>query len=250
MAEGPKNHHVHCDESQTGARFVVYGGIITSGRNVDWFDGIMAKWRDDNHMHAELKWTKVTNQKYAQYKALVDLFFEHAALHRLHFKSVVFDSTEVDYAYHDGDEELGFYKFYYQFLLHKFGVYAKSDEHSLYVSIDERSTTKYKLGTLKDVLNAGIRKKFGRNSNVVKQVEPACSKHSNLMQMADVLMGAVGWHSNDLADRPDARRAKIDLANYIAQKAKLGSLKHQTPYEQREFEIWRFKFSRPKQAKK
>ena len=252
MSDAPTVHHVHCDESQTGARFVVYGGIIVPGKNVEWFDALIEKWRGEQNMHKELKWTKVTNQKYKEYKSLVDLFFEHADLHRLHFKSVVFDTAQVDYkTYHDDDEELGFYKFYYHFLLHKFGSYAKSDDHRLYVFIDERTSRCIdRLSTLRDVLNAGIRNKYGRKANVVKQVEPRNSKKSHVMQVADVLMGAVGWHANDMGDRPEARKAKKDLAAYIATKAKVASLKVATPWGQTSFEIWRFRFSGKKQAKK
>src|SRR3954462_14033367 len=103
MTDPPKVHHVHCDESQTtGQRFMVYGGIISPANNEAWFDGVMAKWRDEQKMHAELKWTKVSNQKFEQYVSLVDLFFEHLAGHRLHFKSVVFDTREIDYSHHKG----------------------------------------------------------------------------------------------------------------------------------------------------
>ena len=252
MAGTPEVHHVHCDESHTGARFVVYGGIIVPGRNVEWFDAIMAEWRAEQKMVGELKWTRVANQKYAEYKSLVDLFFEHARRNRLHFKAVVFDMSEVDYAeYHNGDEELGFYKFYYQFLLHKFAPYARGDQHRLYVRIDERSNRRrHPLLTLRDALNAGIRKKNGWTTSVVKAIEPRKSKDSNLLQVADVLMGAIGWHSNDSGNRPDARQAKTDLAAHIAKQAQLASLKQGTPLGQVNFEIWRFKFSKPGRTKR
>lgn len=84
----------------------------------------------------------------------------------------------------------------------------------------------------------------------MKQLEPRKSKENNLMQVADVLMGAIGWHANDLGERPEAREGKIKLAAHIASKAKLASLKHGTPWGQRNFEIWRFRFSKPKRTKK
>lgn len=222
---------------------MVYGGIITSAGNVAAFDEVMTKWRADHNMHSELKWTKVSNQKFAEYKSLVDLIFEHVSAQQLHFKSVVFDTHQIDYAHHKGNKELGFYKFYYQFLLHKFGPYATADDHRLYVFLDQRDT-KYKLKVLCSVLNAGIRKKFGRTVDVVKQVEARDSKKTNLLQMADVIMGAIGHQNNDMHLAKNARKAKIDLAAYIAQKAGLKSLKEQTSYGRRDFEIWRFQFSK------
>jgi hypothetical protein len=63
-------------------------------------------------------------------------------------------------------------KFYYDFLLYKFSPYAEDDSHRLW----QKSTTRERLGTLKDVLNAGIRKKYGRTSAVVRAVEPRVAR--------------------------------------------------------------------------
>jgi len=115
--------HVYCDESrQTQDRFMVFGGIIVPDQNIEPFDQAMSLWRRSHRMSAELKWTKVSNQKRAEYRALVDLFFSVAGAGSLSFRSVVFDTADIDYhEYHRGDKELGFYKFFYQFLLHDFG---------------------------------------------------------------------------------------------------------------------------------
>lgn len=241
----PTKHHVYCDESSTKSRFMVYGGIITSADNVPGFDALLAKWRSEKNMNGELKWTKVSKSKLAHYKSLVDLFFDHAEKRHLHFKAVVFDTDEIDYAtYHKGDESLGFYKFYYYFLLYKFGPYASTDEHRLWVFLDQRSdATHIKLGTLRNVLAAGIRKKFSRTVDVVRRVEARVSHDCDLMQIADVLMGAVGFHCNGMDKKAGASPAKIALAEHICKRAKLGNLLLQTPMWKRHFEIWRFKFS-------
>lgn len=221
---------------------MVFGGIIIPAANVEKFQQAMDLWRDSHNMHAEVKWTKVSNQKLAEYRALIDLFFSVAGNGVLAFKSVVFDSGEIDYkSYHQGDKELGFYKFFYQFLLHCFGLYAETDEHRLLVFFDQR-TTKYKLSELHAILNRGIRKKYGRKADVVRHIEAVRSHEHDLIQLADVLMGAVGYHYNDCHIRPGARRAKIELADYIARKANLTSLKQKTPWGMRHFSIWPFRF--------
>ena len=61
---------------------------------------------------------------------------------------------------------------------------------------------------------------------------------------ADVIMGAIGHQNNDMHLAKNARKAKIDSAAHIAQKAGLKSLKEQTSYGRRDFEIWRFQFSK------
>lgn len=241
MVDEPKTHHVYCDESQTsGARFTVYGGIIIPANSVPVFDDVIAQWRLVYKMNRELKWERVSKQKYAEYQSLVDLFFEHVAAKFLSFKAVVFDTHDRYYRRDRRDKDAGFYKLYYHFLLYKFGPYAHDDEHRLYVFLDERSTL-YKLDVLCIILNRGIKKRFYRTVDVVKVIEPRDSKKCNLIQVADVIMGAIGYHSNDLHRRRDAGKHKVNLADYIAKKAGLRTLKEGTSPRRVDFEIWRWK---------
>lgn len=240
--------HIYCDEScQTHHRYMVFGGIIIPLSNKDAFRAAVEIWRRDNNMTAEMKWGKVSATKLDRYKEWVDLFFLLIGAGRIHFKSVVFNTHEIDYAtYHQGDRELGFYKFFYQLLVNKFGPYAKSDEDRLLVFLDRRKT-RYRLRNLRDVLNNGIRKKYGL-ANVLRSVEPLDSKKSDLLQMTDVIIGAIGYHWNDHHTRAAASKARVELAEYIAVKAKLSTLKQETPWAQRFFEIWQFRFRAKKKA--
>ena len=192
----PTDFHVFCDESHTEHRFMVYGGIVIPSRDTAKFDAEVNAWRARSNMTGELKWTKVTDQRLPKYRSLLDLYFANVRRDGPHFKAAVFDMSQVNYKkYHRGDKELGFYKFYYQFLLHKFGQYAKTEQHKLYIYLDERST-KYKLSELRKILNNGIKKKHGHPIDVVFTLRPLGSKKSNVMQIADVLVGAVGWTIN------------------------------------------------------
>jgi hypothetical protein len=235
---GPLQMHVYCDESQTsGVRFTVYGGIVIPATSVPVFDEVMQEWRKTTHMFHEIAWEKVSKSYLDGFKSLVDLAFDHIAQEHFDFKAVVFDSHDRRYV--RGDKEQGFYKLYYQFLLKKFVPYAMSDDHRLYVYIDER-TTKYKLSTLHAVLNNGIRATTARTGEIVKKVEPRNSKECNLIQVADLLMGAIGYQCNGLDKRLEAARHKVELARYIAEKAGVKTLTENI-WGRPEFEIWRFK---------
>jgi hypothetical protein len=122
-------------------------------------------------------------------------------------------------------------------LVRKCAPYADGDDHRLYVYLDERST-KYKLDVLKIILNRGIRKEHSRTANVVKCIEPRDSKKCNVLQVADVIMGAIGFQINDCHCQPEASKAKIKLAEYIPRKARVTSLKHRTAPKRVDFEIW------------
>jgi hypothetical protein len=227
---------------------MVYGGVITTDANVGYFEDKINGWREEKNMKGELKWTKVSPKKLAQYESLVDLFFEYAKKNVIHFKAVVFDTHQIkDKQFHQGDANLRFHKFYYQFLLHKFGHYAKTDDHLLWVFLDQRSESDtVKLGTLRKVLASGIKNKYGRKTDVVRRVEARDSHECNLMQVADVLMGAVGFHCNDWHQAMGASAAKCSLAAKIAKLAGLKTLATQTYYGKVDFEIWRFQFKAKK----
>ncbi len=216
---------------------MVFGGIIISSANLVRFDEAMRLFRDSQNMHAEFKWTKVSNQKIAEYGSLVDLFFSFNRA--MHFKCIVIDTSLVDYKkYHKGNKELGFYKFFYQFLLHQFGSYM-ADSSRYLIRVHQR-TTSYKLSTLFAILSRGLQKRYGLN-NIVTKIEPISSDGCETIQVADVLMGAVGYHWNACHTRPNARRAKVLLADYIAQRAGILSLAQATPWGKKEFSIWPFR---------
>ena len=109
-------YHIYCDESrQSKDRFMVIGGIIIPSDSVDEFSQTMQKYRTEQKMYAELKWSKVTNQKVTEYKRFVEYFFALNNTDNLHFHCIIIDNHQVNHRkFSKGDKELGFYKFYYQ----------------------------------------------------------------------------------------------------------------------------------------
>ncbi|MCB0003572.1 MAG: DUF3800 domain-containing protein [Anaerolineae bacterium] len=233
--------HIYCDESrQTADRYMVIGGIIAQREHEVAFHEAMSLFRDDQNMHAELKWTKVSNQKLAEYKAFVDLFFRFNQV--FYFKAIIIDTQEIDHSrYNKNDAELGFYKLMYQFLLHSFGSELRHDDRCI-VFLDQRTTSRYKLSTLCAILNNGLRKKYRFAYQPVRNIQAINSKDSDLIQIADVLMGAVGYEMNGAHTRAGAKQAKVALAKHISAKARLSSLQQPTQRSQRNFSLWHFHF--------
>jgi hypothetical protein len=161
----------------------------------------------------------------------------------IHFKAIILDTRDPKYnTFSQGDRELGFYKFYYHFLLKYFAKFPVRHRCHLEVIIDERQVKGDPYIVLKTILNHGIRKhyKHAPSNDVVTRVEPIASHKSDLLQLADVLMGAIGFHCQDFHLRPDARQVKVDLAHHIARKAPLRDLKHETAYLKEHFKVERW----------
>ncbi len=249
----PTGFRVYCDESNTdgGKRHPVYGAILVSLDNIITLQNEIKAWRRREAMPGELKWTKVDGcLRLAKYKSLVDLLFKLARQREiLHFKAIILDTRAPEYrAFSKGNEELGFYKFYYHWLLRYFAQFPVVHRCHLRVIIDERPVKGDPYTPLHIILNRGIRKEFGVDTDVVKRCEPLDSKKSDLLQAADVLMGAIGFHCQDFHLRPNANKEKIELARYIAARLGLRDLKHETDPIKETLKIvrWHWSSSGPK----
>jgi hypothetical protein len=236
-------YHVYCDESrQVRDRFMVLGGIIIPSGNVAGFDKSMQKFRAEQNMHAELKWTKVSKQKIDQYRRFIDYFFAQNNADKLHFHALMIDNHKVNHAkFNQGDKELGFYKFYYQLLLNCFGrrYCAGAAQHKIHVYLDYRNS-RYSLEELKTILNAGIRKRWGVTTSPFRAIEPRDSKKSEIIQLNDIVLGAIGFQKNGYELIEGSNPAKQNLMTYIAEQAGLKNLKDGTPISQRRFTLWNF----------
>ena len=74
----------------------------------------------------------------------------------------------------------------------------------------------------------------------MRSVEPVDSKQNELIQMADVLMGAIGYQYNGSDLALNACHAKVNVANYLAQRVGLSTLITVTASGQLQFEIATF----------
>lgn len=236
-------YHIYCDESrQSKDRFMVIGGTIIPSDNVEQFNKTMQKYRNEQKMFSELKWSKVTNQKLTEYKRFVEYFFALNNTDNLHFHCIIIDNHQVDHKkYNKGDKELGFYKFYYQLLLHCFGKeYYREDENDRFIVHLDYRTTHYSLNTLKTVLNRGIKKKYSIDTSPFVSIEPRESKKSELIQINDIILGAIGFQKNGYDLLAGTRDSKKELVKYIAKQAGLPNLMQNSLWGKIRFTIWNF----------
>jgi hypothetical protein len=147
------------------------------GERREEFKQALHDLRNQHQIGAEFKWRKVSPSHLGFYRACVDWFF--GAGNDLRFRAIVVDRTKIDLVkFHEGDAELGFYKFYYQLLLHW------TREDNLYrVFCDHKSNRlPSRLKTLEACLN---------HANLVSMsvVQAIKSEESVLLQLCDVLIG-------------------------------------------------------------
>ncbi len=187
--------------------------------------------REKHHWGSgEFKWEKVSKKKLHVYKEFVDIFFAHRTAE---FRCLAVDQQKINYkVYHHGDKETAFYEFYFQAISRNLNL-----EHEYIVYTDNRTNRQpERLVDMKAKINYHWLTK-GAKDNIVRSIEARESKESNQVQLADVLLGAVGYDLEERAESP----AKVELVKHIAERIGCERLCDHRGRET-SFNIWRFRF--------
>lgn len=189
-------YDIYCDESRQDLmvektsinqhnRFICIGGImIPAEKREELKDGLKCL-KHKHGVFGELKWGNVSPNKVDFYLELVDFFFDSDAA--VESRIVVIDANDIDHAaFNEDDHELGYYKFYYQLLHHWISA---GDQYYVFTDF-KTNKDKYRLHRLRQILNRSLR------VDGVQLIQAIDSKESLLLQMQNVLMGAVGYKFN------------------------------------------------------
>jgi len=222
-------YNLYCDESSTtGARYMLIGGLWVPQQTEPAVRSALSEIRTRRSLRAEIKWAKVSWTMLPAYQDWVDVFF---AFPDLSFKCIVIDTGILDYqAFHRGDKELGFYKFYYQL------VSRNLIPGNLYwLFTDERKNRKpYRLAVLKLTVNRWWQKRA--HVEPLRNVEPRRSHDEDLIQLTDVLLGAMAYAWNKRAES----EAKLSLIAHIAQRLGWSTLRVATRPMSPKVNIWKW----------
>jgi hypothetical protein len=240
------------DESGiSNQRYMLLGAVCIPRCLVDIFSNEVKRIRLKTGMTKELKWTRVSNQHFENYQHYVDLFFAWNRPGLLSFHCKILDSHKINYSlYAGGDSEAGFYRFFYQLLLHSIAARYSMEGYRLDVLLDFRSTG-YSLDKLRSMLNSGFKKNYSDRIIPFRTVQHVDSKEHELMQITDLILGAICFRKNNQQKRLDARKAKVELSEYIFAHAGLTDELPNTPKQRKHFTVWNFRLRDPlKNAKK
>lgn len=202
---------VYCDEnhpelftsSKPTAKYLMIGSLWIPSELRQEIKQKIHKLRQEYSLWGEMKWHNVAPTSLNFYKSLIDLFQSYGE--QMRFRCIAVDIEHFQKDYHQGDSELGFYKFYYQVLHHWILDF---NEYIIFCDIKtNRDLTRLK--TLKQCLN---------NANItshVRDVQALPSKEVVLIQLTDILLGMASARLNN---KLKAGSAKSKLVEYFEEK--------------------------------
>lgn len=182
----------------------------------------------------EYKWTYVTGrQPLTAYCDLVDLFFDSPAAEFLSFKCIVIrHDHDRSGALDKVGRDLGFYKAYFTLL--SWRLAPGSTNH---IRLDRRSSPRADPeAELARCLNAAATRDMSSPFSV-DSCRGVSSKAEDLIQLADVLCGLVGWAWNG---QQSTCGAKPIFHKLVCKKLNRISIKCTTPASSKKFNVWQY----------
>ncbi len=220
--------NIYCDESrQTNSddAYMVIGAMSCHrDKKADIFRNINTL-KKEHRVWPEFGWKKISENRKAFYMSMIDLFLFESSLA---FRCIVVDRTTLDHdTYNFGNEELGFYKIYYQMLIHwlKPGL-----AYSIYCDT-KLNKTRGRFVDLRDIM----RRKLSGKARIMS-LEQVTSSNQPLVQLADLFIGAVGYIWNGRKES----ELKIKFCNKLATKVGLSGLNVTTKLSEEKFNIFNF----------
>lgn len=126
---------------------------------------------------------------------------------------------------------------YYQLILHRLGKF-HGGSHRLFVFPDKCNELKG-LPELKSALNIDMERKFGFRPSPLRAIELRDSQDEIILQINDLILGAICYQKNKRYLDKSAGQAKANLAGYVLGLG-LSTLEHldqDTPFHVKNFTV-------------
>ena len=148
----------------------------------------------------ETKWSKVSPSKLAFYLDTVNYFFDEDDLH---FRAVIVpDKSKIDHARFGQTHDMWYYKMYFTMLKL---LLAPEQKYHIYLDIKD-TCSEQKTSMLHDVL---CNNAYDFQREIIKRVQTVRSHEVQQVQLADLLIGIIGYANRELRTS-DAKRRLVD----------------------------------------
>lgn len=216
-----KTFNFYCDESchleKDKTPFMLIAYVSSAFNQVRMHNDNMRKIKQNHNLHTEAKWSSLSKSSYPFYTELIDYFFATD----LQYRAIVIEKSQLKHEDYNQSHDDFYYKMYFQLLSKK--ILADCN-YNIYLDIkDTRSAKKVN----------GLRAFLNNNFVAVRNLQNIRSHESELMQLTDVITGAIGYHLRGF----DKVIAKTKVIEKIKSRSKL-PLTASTARESQKFNLF------------
>ena len=218
-----KEYIIFCDESDKKGRFYsnFYGGVIVGISQYEKVKKRLEQKKEALGFGKEVKWQRVSDQYLDRYKKLISAFFDEIRKDRLKVRIMFRQNTCVRIPKTEFCDELEYFKLYYQFIKHGFGlcfIEHPLPEIFLRLYFDQFPDTSERAAQFKGFLS-GLQEISTFKQAKIKiregDITEVKSHEHILLQCLDIVLGAMAFRLNEKhKDKPEGqfRRGKRTVA--------------------------------------
>ena len=216
---------IYCDESchleHDHQPVMLFGAVWCPQEETRQHIEALRALKERHQTRGELKWTKVSRSRESFFLDAVDFFFSSA---HLNFRCVVVENkAKLDHGYYNqGSHDSFYYKMYFYLLRH---IIFEKNQYDIYLDIKD-TRSQIKIDHLKEVLSNNL---LDFDRKVIRRMQHVRSKETELLQIADFLMGAIAYKHRSLT----TNETKLKLINRICQLSGRSLLTSTQPWEEK-----------------
>lgn len=218
----------YCDESlhlpNDGSNVMVLGGIWCPKNKCKEINEHIRAIKEKYNISHEMKWVKLSESKKDAYLELVNYFFD---CEYLHFRVLVVDNKDaINHEEFNQTHDDWYYKMYFRMLKTSLDP---NDIYNIYMDIKD-TKSKTKITKLREVL---ANSHYDFSNKMIKNMQVIRSHEVEIMQIVDILIGAMAYISRGLSKV----NAKNDVINCLKKRSGY-SLVKSTLYRETKFNIF------------
>jgi len=228
-------YNVYCDESchleNDNNKVMVLGAIWVPSYKIKEIFQRVREIKEKHNLNKlyEIKWNKVSKGKKEFFKELIDFFFDDD---HLHFRALIVpDKNALDHGKYKQTHDDFYYKMYFDMLK---VIFEPNSSYNIYLDIKDTKSQE-KVLKLAEVLRTS---NYDFSKQIIKKIQLVRSHEIELLQLADLFIGAVAYLNND----HKGSSTKLELIERIKHRSRY-SLKNTTLMKEDKMNIFRWRHS-------
>lgn len=188
-------YNIYCDESchlvSNDSKYMLIGAVYCPKYKVKKVNEYIEHLKENYNLSdkIELKWNKIDKKTEKLYLDIINYFFNNDDLK---FRVIVIDKTKLDHEKYNQTENEFYHKAYYEMLKY---IIIPGNSYNIYPDIKDTNSYYYHQVML-DYLRIKMQ---DTNKKTIKKVQPIRSYEAPILQINDILIGALSYHYRNLS---------------------------------------------------
>lgn len=225
--------NIYCDETchleKDSINVMVIGAVWCPQVKLKEINQRIRQIKERNKIYSttELKWTKTSPAKIDVYRDIVNYFFDDDDLH---FRAVIIpDKTKLNHKAFKQTHDTWYYKMYFDMLK---VIFTPCDRYEVYIDI--KDTNSYsRAQELKNVCSNSM---YDFSDKIIDKLQPIRSEEVQVMQLVDILIGAIGYSNRAFPKDFVKSKAKEQIVQLIKERSGY-TLTKTTLYRENKFNL-------------